>query len=108
MSEKEPSPIWHNYINEKEWEHLCKSGAVGHVVANFIDRDGKIVDVDINKRVIGTDFHIIDNIPYMIAVAGTLQKADAILATLRGRHFTVLITDDVAARTVLEKKRSLS
>lgn len=105
MDEKEPSPIWNNYIDAAEWLQLGQIGAVGHIAAYFIDKDGKMLDAEINQRVIGTDFEIIKKIPFMIGVAGTAQKARAILSALRGKFLSVLITDDAAANAILEQKR---
>ena len=102
MSETTPSPIWTNYITINEWEELRKLGAIGHMAAYFYNEKGEIIDAEINKRVIGLSLNHQKEIPYMIAVAGGESKALSIRAALKGRYMNVLITDDSAAKRILE------
>jgi DNA-binding transcriptional regulator LsrR (DeoR family) len=41
-------------------------------------------------------------VPRVVAVARGLPKAESLLGALRGRTLTVLATDDMTARAVLE------
>jgi deoxyribonucleoside regulator len=105
MVEKTPSPIWQNYIDEEEWKDLIKMGARGHFAANFLNKDGLILDADINTRVLGLSLLDLRKIPNMIAVAGGIQKATAIHSALKGRHMNILITDDSAAQEILKYRK---
>jgi DNA-binding transcriptional regulator LsrR (DeoR family) len=105
MNEETPSPIWTNYLSHHEWEDLRKFGAIGHMGAYFYDENGKIIDADINERVIGLGLDLQKEIPFMIAVAGGESKALSIRAALTGRYMNILVTDDSAARKILELSR---
>lgn len=102
MSEETPSPIWTNYLSFHEWEELRRQGAIGHMGAYFYDETGRIIDADINERVIGLGLEFQGKIPYMIAVAGGENKARSIRAALNGKYMNILVTDDSAARKILE------
>jgi DNA-binding transcriptional regulator LsrR (DeoR family) len=47
------------------------------------------------------DFKTLRAIPRVMAVAGGVKKAPAILAVLRGGYIDTLVTDKVTANTVL-------
>lgn len=94
--------IWTGYISEKELQWLRNKGAVGHMCAQFFDSQGRILDVDFNHRSISIGLQTLPSIETVIAVAGTRQKAAAILGALRGGYVDVLITDDQAAAELLK------
>ena len=94
--------IWTGYINRKERDWLRDIGAVGHMCAQFFDVEGKILDIGINQRSISIGLDALRRIENVIAVAGTTDKASAILGALNGGYIDSLVTDDRAARQVLE------
>ncbi|MBI5304710.1 MAG: sugar-binding transcriptional regulator [Chloroflexi bacterium] len=96
------SLIWSGYLNERELARLKDQGAIGHMCGQFFDQDGQPLDVELNRRAIGIGIKTLQNIETVIAVAGSAAKAEAILGALRGRYLNVLVTDDNAARRVLE------
>jgi len=83
-------------------EELRNSGAVGHLCACFFDEYGEIMDISLNKTIIGLSIAEMCQAGKVVAVAGGEAKAKAILGSLRKRYVDVLITDDTAARKVLE------
>ncbi len=95
------SLIWEGYLNEKELTWLRNIGAVGHMCAQFFDKDGAVLDIDLNKRSIGIGLEALPGIGTVIAVAGSVDKAEAIWGALRGGYIDVLITDDAAARQIV-------
>lgn len=90
------------YVDRRELSEILSSGAVGDVCAHHFDANGKYLDIDINHRVIGIKVESLFKIPTVIGVAGDARKAPAILGALRGNYVNVLITDDDAAKSVLE------
>jgi DNA-binding transcriptional regulator LsrR (DeoR family) len=61
-----------------------------------------LADVSHNRRVVGlSDLSSLRAVPRVMAIAGNLVKAPAILGALRGRFFNVLVTDALAAAEVL-------
>ncbi|NMC47657.1 MAG: sugar-binding transcriptional regulator [Chloroflexi bacterium] len=105
MNEDTPSPIWINYISNREWADLRRQGAVGHMGAYFYGKDGEIINTEMNERVIGLGLHLQREIPYMIAVAGGENKASSIRAALQGHYMKILVTDDSAARMIMNHLR---
>ncbi len=93
--------IWTGYLNKKELAYLRSRGAVGHMCAQHYDADGRMLDIDLNRRVIGIGIKALHDIETVIAVAGSTIKTGAILGALRGRYLDVLVTDEQAARAVL-------
>ncbi|MCB9420240.1 MAG: sugar-binding transcriptional regulator [Ardenticatenaceae bacterium] len=93
--------IWTGYLNQKDIAFLRSRGAVGHMCAQHFDDQGRELDVTFNRRVISIGLDALRKIETVIAIAGTQEKAPAILGALRGNYIDVLITDDKAARYML-------
>ena len=94
--------IWTGYITRKERDWLHNIGVVGHMCAQFFDISGQILDIGINQRSISIGLGALRQIDNVIAIAGTTDKASAILGALNGGYINSLVTDDRAARRVLE------
>ena len=93
--------IWTGYVGKKELAFLHSRGAVGHMCAQHFDSSGKMLDIGLNKRVISIGLESLKGIETVIAVAGTEEKAPAILGALKGKYIDILITDDSAAKSML-------
>lgn len=93
--------IWTGYLNQKDITFLRSRGAVGHMCAQHFDTQGGELDVAFNRRVISIGLKALRDIETVIAVAGSENKAPAILGALRGNYIDVLITDDKAAKIIL-------
>jgi deoxyribonucleoside regulator len=94
--------IWTGYLNQKDIDWLQSKGGVGHMCAQHYDINGRLLDVDLNKRVIGIGLETLRSIDTVIAIAGGEEKAKAILGAIRGKYIDILITDDLAAQKILE------
>jgi len=75
--------------------------AVGSITGRMIDANGAKVEGPLEERTIGIDLDQIRRVPERLAVAGGLDKVQAILAALRGGYVTVLVTDADTARAIL-------
>lgn len=93
------------YLSRSEMESLIASGVVGDIVAHQFDENGQWLDIPANRRAISLDADSLRRIPRVIAVSGGVNKARAILAGLRGRFCSCLVTDARAAQAVLELQR---
>jgi deoxyribonucleoside regulator len=91
------------YLTPKEIREVAAAGAVGDVCAVHFDLEGKILDIPIAARVVGVSAADLTKIPVRLAVAGGAVKAPAILGALRSGLISALVTDVLAARSVLEQ-----
>ena len=90
------------YLDDWGIERIRANGAVGDVMCEFFDIYGRIQTTDVSERVMGMRLADLHNTRAVIAVAGGADKAPAILGALRSGMVHVLITDNEAARRVLE------
>jgi deoxyribonucleoside regulator len=89
------------YLDRAKLAQLRSQGVVGDVCARHYDAQGRELDIDLNRRVVGIKLQDLHAIEQVIGVAGGEAKASAILGALRGGHVNVLVTDDATARKVL-------
>jgi DNA-binding transcriptional regulator LsrR (DeoR family) len=89
------------YLDQQALEALRSQGAVGDICGRHYNVRGRVMDIELNRRMVGIELKDLQGIDQVIGVAGGEAKAEAILGALRGRHVNVLVTDDGAARKVL-------
>jgi deoxyribonucleoside regulator len=90
------------YLQERESLALVEQGAVGTVCGLQIDAGGRVVESDVNERLVGIDKETLVRIPVRLGAAAGGQKADAVRAALRGRFVTVLVVDEEIADAILK------
>lgn len=90
------------FISNADRASVIKAGAVGDVLFNFFDADGKLVDHPINERVMSVPLEIVRKVPVRVLAAGGASKVQAIAGALKLLKPTVLITDEYTARDVLK------
>jgi DNA-binding transcriptional regulator LsrR (DeoR family) len=83
-------------------EIASSSGGVGEIAARVYDLDGRPCAPDYAGRVVGLTLHELRSIPFAIGVAATTAKVYPLYGALRGCHLHSLITDEAAARGLLE------
>ena len=89
-------------LNEGELTVLKMQGAVGDVLNHFMDKDGNLIQTEIEDRVSSTDLDKLRQLKNVVGVAGGKDKVTAIKAVLNGGYLNVLITDsDTAAELLL-------
>lgn len=91
------------YVLKEEIDELRAQGAVGDICAHHYALDGHVLDIAINRRIVGISLDDLKRIPCVVGVAGGRKKAETILGALRGGYINVLITDEEAAEAVLER-----
>jgi len=77
-------------------------GGVGEIAAHVYNLAGQPCGQEYAERVIGLTLPEIRNIPFRIGVAATVSKALPIYGALRGGYLHALITDEAAARGILD------
>ncbi|HEY9619581.1 MAG TPA: sugar-binding transcriptional regulator [Crinalium sp.] len=91
------------FITDSELTELIELGAVGEIAGWAYDQNGMLLQDGINSRVASVPLEQPAQ-RLIIGVAGGVKKAEAILAALRGKLITGLITDELTAQTLLAKK----
>jgi DNA-binding transcriptional regulator LsrR (DeoR family) len=90
------------FITNADRASVVKAGAIGDVLCNFFDANGKLVDHPINERVMSVPLDIIRKVPMRVLAAGGAGKVHALAGALKLLKPTVLITDEYTARDVLK------
>jgi AraC-like DNA-binding protein len=94
------------YMGLEEVEKLRSEGIIGDICGLHFNIKGEILmDHWINQRIVTVRPDSLRKIKAVMALAGGDRKADSIFAALRGGHVHILITDDLAAKRVLELHR---
>ena len=90
-----------NIFSTEERQQLGRSGAVGDICLQFIDKEGRPVESPLMKRVIGIDLATLKSTPRVVGIAAGESKIRAILASLKGQWINVLITDRRTAERLI-------
>jgi DNA-binding transcriptional regulator LsrR (DeoR family) len=90
------------HVSEAERRALVEAGAVGDVLYNFIDEDGRPVDHPVNRRIMSVDLARLRRTPERVLVSGGPEKLPVLRGAIKALSPTVLITDEVTAATLAE------
>ncbi|MGB3203310.1 MAG: sugar-binding transcriptional regulator [Nodosilinea sp.] len=90
------------FINEAELTELIELGAVGEIAGWAFDAQGMLLKQGTNTRVAGVPLQQPAQ-RLVIGIAGGPRKTEAILAALKGRLISGLITDEAVATAILTK-----
>lgn len=92
-------------LPRSELASLEAAGAVGDVLCQFLDADGVAVDHPLAQRIVAIGLDDLRRVPDVVLVSGGRRKVRALRAALRAVGPSVLITDEAAARGLLEPPR---
>jgi DNA-binding transcriptional regulator LsrR (DeoR family) len=104
-----------NCLSREQAGELRAAGAVGEIIGNYCDIQGRDVNSPVPNRLIGLSLEELQRIPAVVAVAAESGKAAAILGALRSGVVRVLVTEcrnafevlRLAGVTDLEEEESL-
>ncbi|MCW4148656.1 sugar-binding transcriptional regulator [Halomonas janggokensis] len=89
-----------HFISEDELDELLGLEAVGELLGWPLNRQGEVIDCSITRRVTSLPLERFGK-HMMVAMAGGRDKAPAIHAALKGGWLKGLITDEIAARHIV-------
>lgn len=92
-------------LSQSDFVYLKMKGAVGDILCHFLDKDGNLVETDIEDRLISTPLSNLRTLNNVIGVAAGENKVEAIKAVLNGGYVDILITDESTAIKLLEKNQ---
>ncbi len=90
------------FISKRELEELIEMGCVCDTMFNFLDAEGNSVDHPINKRVMSVDLDTLKKAKHIVISSGGAHRARAISATIKRIGCNTLITDESAAKVLLQ------
>ena len=89
------------HVSEADRRSLAEAGAVGDLLYNFISEDGKLVDHNVNSRVISVNLDQLESARERVLISGGPEKVKVLLGCVRLIEPTVLITDEITAGAML-------
>ena len=89
------------HLSEAERQSLIKAGAVGDILYNFIDEEGRLVDHPVNERAISVGIDRLKRTPQRVLVSGGAEKTPVLRGAIRLLEPTVFITDEATAALLL-------
>jgi DNA-binding transcriptional regulator LsrR (DeoR family) len=89
-------------LGENDLRLLERAGAVGDLVLRFMDSEGQMLELEMNKRIVGLSLGQVKRIPRVIGIAGGEQKFGIIHAALKSGILNGLVTDHVTAQRLAE------
>ncbi len=85
------------FLSEEDRAGLLAKGAVGDLLFNFFDVDGKLVDHPINTRVMSMPIESLRRAPRRIIASGGPDKTEALMGSMKLVNCNVLITNEATA-----------
>ncbi|MFZ3591614.1 sugar-binding transcriptional regulator [Bacillus sp. DJP31] len=85
-----------------ELTFIKQQNAVGDILGQFFDRNGKVLSLPHHKRLIGLNLRNLKSLNNVIAVAGGDRKIDAIYGALKGGYIHTMITDETTAVSLMD------
>lgn len=90
-------------VSEDTRQRFVGRGAVGDMLFHYFDQSGTLIADPLQGRVMSVPVDTLKAVPEKILASGGGQKADAMLGAIRLVAPTVLITDEHAARALLQR-----
>jgi deoxyribonucleoside regulator len=90
------------YLSPSDLQTLRGGEAVGDILGYHLDREGRVLDIDLNRRIISLEPSALAAIPNVVVVATGVAKVEAIRACLAAGYIDTLATDGATARHLLQ------
>jgi len=90
------------FISKQTLDELVAAGCVCDTMFNFIDAEGRSVDHPINNHAMSIDLDTLKKAKHIVLASGGAHRATAIRATIKRIGCNTLITDEAAARALME------
>ena len=92
------------HLSEAERLSLIEAGAVGDILYNFLDRNGRLLAHPVNSRSISISIERLSRISNKVLISGGPEKTEMLIGTLESLRPSVFVTDEMTAKRLLESK----
>lgn len=92
-----------HFISESELKDLLAREAVGELLGWPLNQHGEVIDCSVTRRITSLPLGMFRD-QSLVALAGGHSKGPAILAALRGGWLKGLVTDESAARYIIDNQ----
>lgn len=92
---------WEKHLSKSEKDHLLNQGAIGLIMARFINESGQVIQGKVNECTIGIELEQLRKIKNVICIASGQKKAKALLAAVSGKYVSRLIIDERLASEMI-------
>lgn len=99
---KQSKPLEYGVISRATWQSLRDAGAVGDICGHYLDAEGRTIDHPLTSLVVNPKLDDLRRVPELVLAAGGRQKVAIIRAAIRARLCHVLITDEDAAKELVQ------
>ena len=89
------------YLTDRDLDELRSKNAAADIIGYHLDQHGEVLDIEVNRRVIGISPEALRDIPNVILTVTGAKRARAIRAVLRGQYCNTLLTDRTTAEALL-------
>ncbi|MEM9223073.1 MAG: sugar-binding transcriptional regulator [Pseudomonadota bacterium] len=89
------------HVSEADRQSLIAAGAVGDVLYNFVDSEGRIVDHSVNERCMSFSIERLRRIRQRVLISGGRDKHDILRAAFKILAPTTFVTDEQTAAGLL-------
>ncbi|MEM8786786.1 MAG: sugar-binding transcriptional regulator [Pseudomonadota bacterium] len=90
------------HLAEADRQSLIAAGAVGDVLYNFLDAEGRPIDHPVNGRAMAVGLARLRRIRSRVLISGGADKTAILRAAIRALEPSALVTDEQTARRLLE------
>ncbi|MBF9016703.1 MULTISPECIES: sugar-binding transcriptional regulator [unclassified Oceanispirochaeta] len=97
------SMVREGFLNLSDAVRIQEMGGIGHICGLHYDKNGQLLDIPENQRVIGIPWDMLLKVPDVIGIACGAEKAEAILGAVKGRLVNSIVTDENAALRMLSQ-----
>ncbi|MBE9912425.1 sugar-binding transcriptional regulator [Paenibacillus donghaensis] len=104
---KEALGVKAGYFSEDDFEDLLNQKYVGDICSRFFKKDGSYEDGELYNSVIGISLEQIKKKKSSICISTGVQKAESILAAIKGGYINTLFTDELTAQKILSLNNTI-
>ena len=90
------------FLSQEDRDLILAAGAVCDAGCNFLDSEGRDVGQKVSDRVMNVDLDTISKAGHVVLASGGARRAVAIRATILRTGCNTLVTDEAAARALLD------